>query len=202
MSGKAIVALIVAAISIGALNGCLLGGDDPEPIALPTETAPAALNKDEFISQADTICEEAHAALTALTGSGSVLVSQQVDIHEGVLRQLRGLGDVTEDQDLLDKFYQSYDEVVAALKREQLATERGDSIGLEAATTAVDGSTFALRQASDAFGFEVCGQEPGSAQSDDGGGSAPSGPSYTPPSYTPPAGGGGGGDGGGGVVAP
>lgn len=202
MSGKAIAALIAAAISVWAISGCLFGGDDPEPIALPTETAPAALNKDEFISQADTICEEGHAALTALTGSGSVLVSQQVDIHDGLLRQLRGLGDVTEDQDLLDKFYQSYDEVVAALKREQLASERGDSIGLEAATTAVDGSTFALRQASDAFGFEVCGQEPGASQTDDGS-SAPAGPTYTPPSYTPPAGGGGGGGGnGGGVGAP
>jgi hypothetical protein len=200
---KAAASLVAAVLSAGLLTGCLFGGDDAEVVPLPTETTPQALNKDEFIDQADQICEEGNLALAALTGAGSTLISQQVDIHEGVLQQMRGLGDVTEDQKFLDDFYQAYDELVSALKRQQLAAERGDAIGGEAASTSVDGATFRLKMASDEFGFEACGQGAGATDSDTDTGAAPSAPSYTPPSYTPPpSGGGGGGGGGGGVPAP
>jgi hypothetical protein len=180
----------------------VFGGDEAEPIPLPTETTPQALNKDDFIQQGDAICEEGNTALASVTDT-----SQQVDIHEGVLQQLRGLGDVTEDQDLLDKFFQAYDQLVAALQRQQTAAEEGDALGGESASTSVDEGTLALEEAATAFGFEACGQGPGATSGDTTGAPpAPSSaPSYTPPSYTPPSGGGGGGGTGGtggGVGAP
>jgi hypothetical protein len=199
---KAVASIVVAVLSAGVLSGCFGGGDEDAPIPLPTETTPQALNKDDFIQQADAICEEGNTALTSATDT-----SQQVDIHEGVLQQLRGLGDVTEDQDLLDAFYQAYDQLVSALKRQASAAETGDAAGGEAASTSVDGANLALQQAATEFGFEACGQGPGATAGDTTGAPpAPSSaPSYSPPSYTPPSGGGGdpgGGGSGGGVGAP
>jgi hypothetical protein len=177
---------LVPAIALGAgiaLSAC--GGDSsPEtPIVVPTETQPAA-SKQEFVSQADSACAEANAAIEqfAAAGQGLTEAGQIADLRKGVVDQLRQLGPPDEDRTTLDQFLKGMEDEVAAGQKIALAEERGeDTAEFEAE---LDAAKSEAESAASTYGFTECGQPVSSSGTSTG---ATSGTSGTGGAVTPVA---------------
>ena len=158
------LALLVGAFAAGAVVAC--GGDDDEPIVpVTTQTEPsdAAASKEDFIDEADAICEEANVAIASLAetsaGDASTQASQERDIVEDMLDQIESLGTPSEDEATLDDFIDALEELGGVLDSQELAGERDDTSSLaelEAEATAIRAD---LAAAADEYGFRECGGE-------------------------------------------
>jgi uncharacterized membrane protein YgcG len=153
-----IVVLPVAALLV---VGC--GGDDEstESTAVPT-TAPTALRKAELIEQGDAICAEVNAAVGAV-GAGSTATSssggQAADLYSGMIDSLKNLGTPAET-DGYAEFSTAADELATAEDEAKLASERGDTAGLEAAESNASSALTSFQNAASEYGFEDCSEGP------------------------------------------
>src|SRR5687768_11332215 len=133
----AVLAIVLVVILIGvAVAG---GGDDEEaPITTVAGTsapgATASLSKDDFVEQADDICDETGAAIANLsTDDAEELAEEELALTESELESLRSLPPPEEDQALLDDFFSALEDQIDFLEKRLLAIQRNDE---EAATEA------------------------------------------------------------------
>jgi len=154
--------LTVAAAAVGAgfvLAAC--GGDSsPEtPIVVPTETTASqgSLSKAEFISQADSTCAEANSSIEqfAAAGQGETEADQIAQLRQGVIDQIKQLGEPAEDQTTLDQFLKAMADEVSAGQKIGLAVQRGeDPTQFE---TELDSAKSQAETAGTSYGFKQCG---------------------------------------------
>ena len=160
--------IFVPALALGAalvLSAC--GGDDsPEqPIVIPTTSTTSALDSEAYIEEADALCEEANSAISEFveSGEGFSASGDIADLRQGVLTELQDLGPPADDQATLDQFFTGLEAQVAAGEKIALANERGsDTAEFE---TELDAAQAETLTAAEAYGFTVCGQEPGATSS-------------------------------------
>ncbi len=143
------------------LSAC--GGDSsPEvSINIPTTgtTASSSLSKEDFITDADTACEEVNTAISqfAASGQGLTEADQIADLRSGLVDQLTELGPPEEDRATFDEFNTALDAQAQAGQKIALASERGeDTAEFEAELQTAKDQAAAAAQA---YGFEQCGQE-------------------------------------------
>jgi hypothetical protein len=204
------VRLILAlALAVGAaLVVAACGGDStPEtPIVISTDASTGttgSLTKDEFIQEADALCEEANAAIGQFVaaGQGFTEAGEIADLRQGLLDDIRDLGAPSEDRQTLDAYLTALETQAEAGKKIDLANQRGsDTAEFE---TELDNARTEAETAAAEYGFEECGAQPTatSGSADTGAGSSggtvtPSAP-VTPVEPAPSDTGGTGGDTGG-----
>jgi hypothetical protein len=163
--GLKYVALAVVGGALCAAGIVACGGDDDAPIVpVETTTAPVeALSQEEFIKEADAVCEEANAAIanltqTTATGGASQQAGER-EIVEGELDQIQDLGAPNQDETTLNEFIDAREKLVDNLDKQDLAAQRDDTAALaelEAEESTIRGEALA---AADEYGFKQCGEE-------------------------------------------
>src|SRR5687768_12275110 len=130
-------ARIISALALcvgAALFLAACGGDDSSevPIVVPTETTSSTggeLTKDEFIEEADALCEEANQTIGGFVsaGEGFTASGDIADIRAALLADIEDLGVPTDedDQATLDEFLAGLQGQVDAGEKLGLALERG-----------------------------------------------------------------------------
>jgi hypothetical protein len=146
-----------------AIAGCGGGGDDSTASApATTEAAPTALTKAELIEQGDAICAEVNAAVGTVGSSSAETGSpaaQVADLYSGMIASLRNLGTPTE-ADGYAEFNAAAEELSTAEGEIKLASERGDTPGLETAESNASAALSSFQEVAGEYGFEDCGEGP------------------------------------------
>jgi hypothetical protein len=178
------------ALVLGAgivLSAC--GGDSsPEvSINIPTTgtTDASSLSKEDFITDADTACEEVNTAISqfAASGQGLTEADQIADLRQGLVDQLKELGPPEDDRATFDQFNTSLQAQVEAGQKIALANERGeDTAEFE---TELQTAKDQAATAAQTYGFQQCGQEVSSSAT--GTTAAPSAPADSGTSIEPSA---------------
>jgi hypothetical protein len=159
--GRWIAGLVVAALAVA---GCGGGGDDETTESAPTTTAAttAALSKDELIEQGDAICAEVNAAVGTVGSSSAESSSpsaQVADLYSGMVASLNNLGTPSDSAGYAE-FSSTAEELATAEDEVKLASERGDTAGLEAAEANASTALASFQAAAQEYGFEQCGEGP------------------------------------------
>lgn len=145
------------------LVGCGGGGDDDSTEAAPVATTavPELLSKDELIEQGDAICGEVNAAVGTVGASSAETspAAQVADLYTGMISSLKSLG-APQESSGYSEFVGAADELSTAQGEVKLASERGDTAGLEAAEANASSALSSFQAASQEFGFEACGEGP------------------------------------------
>ncbi len=155
------------ALFVGAalfLAAC--GGDDsPEvPIVVPTETTSSTggdLTKDEFIEEADALCEEANTTIGEFVsnGEGFTASADIADIRAALVADIEDLGTPTDEDDpaTLEAFLTGLQAQVDAGEKIGLANDRGeDTASFEAELDTAKGEA---STAASTYGFTECGTD-------------------------------------------
>jgi hypothetical protein len=182
--------IYIALVVIPALVLAACGGDEaPEqPINPPTETSTTAdLTKEEFIEEADAICEEANNAIATIAaeGGGTTEAAEIADLRQGVLDQIDGLGPPEDDRATLDTFLSGLEDQVEAGNKIALAVERADESTIPAYEEELNAAQEQSATAASEYGFEECGTE-GEAPATDTGASGISGGEVAPAAPSEP----------------
>jgi hypothetical protein len=220
---SAIAGVFVLIVVVIASAG---GDDEPEaPITTvggATGQTAAAIPKDQYIDEADSICGEVNSALASIDAADEAeAAAEEADLLASELQQLQSLSPPDEDEDLANDFLRALQDQVNAAEDRQVAIDRQDDTALDEIEGALDGAEVEAQAAAEDFGFDVCGNPEATGAETDAetgaGGAepapaapvepAPVEPAPTEPAPTaPPAdggtGGGGGGGGGTGGVSP
>ncbi len=155
-----IVLLPLAALLIA---GCGGGGDDDSTESTAVTTAaPVALTKAELIEQGDAICAEVNAAVGTVGASSAETGSpaaQAADLYSGMVASLQNLG-TPQETDGYDEFSTAADELATAEDEIKLASERGDTPGLETAESNASSALTSFQNAASEYGFEECSEGP------------------------------------------
>lgn len=149
------VALLVAGCGGG-------GGDSSEPTATTTAAAPRALSRAELIEQGDAICAEVNAAVGSVGSSSSENSSpssQAADLYSGMVASLNNLGTPQESAGYTE-FSGAAEELASAEDEVKLASERGDTAGLEAAESNASSALTSFQNAASEYGFKDCSEGP------------------------------------------
>lgn len=156
-----ILALPTVALLIA---GCGGGGssDSSESTATTTAVAPTALSRAELTEQGDAICAEVNAAVGSAGSSASENSSpaaQVADLYSGMVASLNNLGTPQETDGYAD-FSSTAEELAKAEDEVKLASERGDTAGLEAAESSASSALTSFQNAASEYGFEDCSEGP------------------------------------------
>ncbi|MBA2523346.1 MAG: hypothetical protein H0V25_08445 [Solirubrobacterales bacterium] len=182
---------IVGAALAVAITGC--GGDDApiEPVSASTTSAAATLSQDDFIVSADARCGEANAAianLTSATSDSSTSDTQELQITQGLIDGLQGIGDAEDPDGSLADFYAALDEEVGILGQQESALADGDTSTSSSLELDLNGVRSDAESAATRYGFEECGRQgstlPGDATST---GSVPGATTPSAPTPVTPA---------------
>jgi hypothetical protein len=145
------------------IAGCGGGGDDDSTESTAVTTAaPTALTKAELIEQGDAICAEVNAAVGTVGASSAETSSptaQAADLYSGMVASLQNLGTPQEIEGY-DEFSTAADELATAEDEVKLASERGDTAGLETAESNASSSLTSFQNAASEYGFEQCSEGP------------------------------------------
>jgi hypothetical protein len=156
-----IVALPLAALFIAGCGGG--GGDDSsESTATTTAAAPRALSRAELIEQGDAICAEVNAAVGSVGSSSaesSSPGSQAAGLYSGMVASLNNLG-TPQETDGYAGFSSAAEELAKAEGEVKLASERGDTAGLEAAESNASSALTSFQNAAGEYGFQDCSEGP------------------------------------------
>jgi hypothetical protein len=155
-------ALIVALVVAVPLAGCGGGGDSTESAPTTTAATTTALTKAELIEQGDAICAEVNAAVGTVGASGAETGSstaQAAGLYSGMVASLKNLGAPRETAGYAE-FTAAADELATAEGEVKLASERGDSAGLETAASNASAALASFQAAAQEYGFEECGEGP------------------------------------------
>jgi hypothetical protein len=155
-----ITALVLAAL---ALAGCGGGGDETTAAAPveTTETTPT-LTKEELIAQGDAICAEVNAAVGSVGASeteNSSPASQAADLYSGMVASLNNLG-TPRETDGYAEFSSAAEELAKAEDEVKLASERGETAGLETAESNASSALTSFQNAASEYGFKDCSEGP------------------------------------------
>ncbi len=157
---KLLLALPIAALAIAGCGGG--GGDSTATTAPVTEATTTALSKAELIEQGDAICAEVNAAVgtigvsSAETGSPA---AQVADLYSGMIASLKNLGTPAE-ADGYAEFSSAADELSTAEGEVKLASERGDTPGLESAESNASSALATFQEVAQEYGFKDCSEGP------------------------------------------
>jgi hypothetical protein len=145
------------------IAGCGGGGDDDSTESTAVTTAaPTALTKAELIEQGDAICAEVNAAVGTVGASSAETGSpagQVADLYSGMVDSLKNLG-TPQETDGYAEFSTAADELATAQDEVKLASERGDTAGLEAAESNSTSSLASFQNAASEYGFQHCSEGP------------------------------------------
>lgn len=149
---------------VALLAGCGGGGDDDSTEAAPVATTavPELLSKDELIEQGDAICAEVNAAVGTVGASSAETSSpaaQVADLYAGMVSSLKNLG-APQESSGYSEFVAVADELSTAQGEVKLASERGETAGLEAAEANASSALSSFQSAAQEYGFEACGEGP------------------------------------------
>jgi hypothetical protein len=150
----------LAAVLIAGCGGG--GGSDSSESTATTAAAPAALSKAELIEQGDAICAEVNAAVGSVGSSGtenSSPASQAADLYSGMVASLNNLG-TPQETDGYAEFSSAAEELAKAEDEVKLASERGDTAGLEAAESNASEALTSFQNAASEYGFKDCSEGP------------------------------------------
>ncbi len=154
--------LAPAAFAVALLSGC--GSSGPSTSGIETvgssTTDTTALTKDAYIRQADGICAESAAAVSAITpGTSSAeqaaATTQELSIVRDELKSLQTLG--APEGDAPDSFLSAMGKVVDQLQRKQLALERNDQTALTSIASSLDAAESSAGSAARSYGLKKCG---------------------------------------------
>ena len=123
-------------------------------VAIDVHTHPQT---EEFIAAADEICGPANSAVGALDPEDPNATRDEYRITADELEALQQL-QVEEETRLLQQFFTSFEDVVAALRDKSQAIRSGDTVAEGEAQVAIDEAEIAAREAGDRYGFSECGQ--------------------------------------------
>jgi len=150
-----VVALVIA--------GCGGGGSsDSSESTATTTSAPPALSKAELIEQGDAICAEVNAAVGSVGSSStenSSPASQAADLYSGMVASLNNLG-TPQETDGYAEFSSAAEELAKTQGEVKLASERGDTAGLEAAGSSASEALTSFQNAASEYGFKDCSEGP------------------------------------------
>jgi hypothetical protein len=155
-----IFALPVAALLVAGCGGG--GGSDSSESTATTTATPTALSKAELLEQGDAICAEVNAAVgsagSSTTENGSP-AAQVADLYSGMVASLNNLGTPQETEGYAE-FSGAAEELAKAEDEVKLASERGDTAGLEAAESNASSALTAFQNAASEYGFKACSEGP------------------------------------------
>jgi hypothetical protein len=154
------LALPVAALLIAGCGGG--GSSDSSESTAATVAAPRALSKAELIEQGDAICAEVNAAVGSVgssTTENSSPAGQAADLYSGMVASLNNLG-TPEETDGYAEFSSAAEELAKAEDEVKLASERGDTAGLEAAESSASEALTSFQNAASEYGFTDCSEGP------------------------------------------
>jgi hypothetical protein len=147
----------VAAVGAGLTLAACGGDSSPEtPIVVPTETQ-ASQGKEQFITQADSICAEANSSIEqfAASGQGLTEADQIAQLRQGVVDQIKQLNPPSDPT--LDQFLAAMSDQVSAGKKIGLALQRGeDTTQFE---SELDDAKTQAETAASSYGFKECGKQ-------------------------------------------
>lgn len=155
-----ILALPVAALLIAGCGGG--GSSDSSESTAATVAVPKALSKAELIEQGDAICAEVNAAVGSVGSSStenSSPASQAADLYSGMVASLNNLGTPQETEGYAE-FSSAAEELAKAEDEVKLASERGDTAGLEAAESSAAEALTSFQNAASEYGFKDCSEGP------------------------------------------
>jgi hypothetical protein len=166
-------------LAILALAGCGGGGgDSTESVPPATIATPAALSKEELITQGDAICAEVNAAVGSLASSNAEAPSQATqvsDLYIGMVESIKDLG--TPDEPVgYSEFIEAAEGLSQVEGEAKLAAEREDTAALGEAEASAAQALGAFEAAAGEYGFENCSEGPrapstsGAAPSEEEGG--------------------------------
>ncbi len=158
----AVLAIVLVLVLIGvAVAG---GGGDESDAPVTTVTGASTpgiatpLTKDEFIEQADDICEESAVGIENISADEpDQIADQELALTESELDQIRSLAPPEEDQADLDDFFSALEDLVDALDTRALALQRSDDAAASEAETKIATAETTLADAADAYGLKECG---------------------------------------------
>lgn len=144
--------------------GCGGGGssDSSESTATTTASAPRSLSKAELIEQGDAICAEVNAAVGSVGSSStenSSPATQAASLYSGMVASLNNLG-TPQETDGYAEFSSTAEELAKAEDEVKLASERGDTAGLEAAEANASSALTSFQNAASEYGFKDCSEGP------------------------------------------
>jgi hypothetical protein len=149
----------IASLIVGCGGG---GGSDSSESTATTVAAPTALSKAELIEQGDAICAEVNAAVGSVGSSStenSSPAAQAADLYSGMVASLNNLG-TPQEADGYAEFSSAAEEFAKAENEVKLASERGDTAGLEAAESSASSALTSFQNAASEYGFEDCSEGP------------------------------------------
>lgn len=181
--GKKTILLILGVLAALMVAGCGGGGGETESTTTPTVEEPAALTKEELISQGDGICAEVNAAVGTLANSESEEASATGDsekianLYLGMVERLQELGTPEGDSGDYAKFMEAAEELAKVEGELKLAAEREDVAAVEEKGGEAAAALESFQTQAAVYGFEDCSEEPG-APTAAGGGSTPGGEEF------------------------
>jgi hypothetical protein len=150
----------VAALLIAGCGGG--GSSDSSESTATTTAAPAAMSKAELIEQGNAICAEVNAAVGSVGSSGtenSSPASQAAELYSGMVASLNNLGTPQETEGYAE-FSSAAEELAKAEDEVKLASERGDTAGLETAESSASSALTSFQNAASEYGFKDCSEGP------------------------------------------
>jgi HNH endonuclease len=231
MWGRCAFLPLAGVLMVAALGAAGCGGSDSAPVVTVQGASGASgaggaatLTKSEFIDQANSICNEANAAISSLNSgtvstNSKVQATQELQITQSELNSLESLNPPNQDSSTLKGYLSALRDEVTALMHKRDATEQGgdtSAADVEAASASSNAQTAAR-----SYGLKDCAKGGPTSTTSTGTGTTPTTTIPTPttpttvapttPTPAPPApvappsggtggaasGGGGGGTGGG-----
>jgi hypothetical protein len=152
------IALVLAAL----VAGCGGGGGSTESAPTTTEATTTALTKAALIEQGDAICAEVNAAVGTVGASSAETGSpagQVADLYSGMVASLKNLGTPSETEGYAE-FSSAADELSTAEGEVKLASERGETAGLETAESNASSALSSFQEVAQEYGFKECAEGP------------------------------------------
>jgi hypothetical protein len=160
---RALLLVLAGALAIVLAAGCGGGGD-------------GTLTKDEFISQGDEICKNAHDQFAELqknppttADEAAALTQKLIDISENELSQLRDLNAPAAVRSSLDKYLSAREQGIAILKNGLAAAQKGDARAYAAAQAQTAKTQVNRLKLARAVGFDECSRPAGATTTTSGG---------------------------------
>ena len=194
-------------VALGSLVGFFIifvllvkscGGDEDEPAVVPQTTGTsgasgaqgALLSLEEYIAQADAICQPANNSVGELDPAATDATQLEYEITRDELQSLETL-ELAERDPSVDRFLADLGAVVQALKAKAQAVKSGDVAAQDAAQLEIDTAEVEARASGERAGFESCGQfldaGQGAASGGRNGGESAAVPPADTGAVTPPA---------------
>ncbi|HEX6781777.1 MAG TPA: hypothetical protein VF125_07070 [Solirubrobacterales bacterium] len=177
------ILLLLGLVAALAIAGCGGGGEETET-STPTVEEPAALSKQDLLTQGDGICAEVNAAVGALSGSETPESSpgdsteKVANLYIGMVERLQDLGAPEGDEAEYAKFIEAGEELAKVEGEAKLAAEREDTAAMEEKGQEAAAALESFQSAAAIYGFEDCSAEPGLPPAVDGGPTTPSGEEF------------------------